>query len=238
MNNYKVQFHCHTGSDPSDCIFHSDKDLIDRAAHHKYDVLAITCHNKVVHTEELEKYAAGKGILLIPGIEKTVEGNHVVIVNASKETELIETFKDLEKYKKGNPDSLIFAPHPYHPIPIKVVSLGKELDKNVHLFDAIEWSCFHTKMGRFNEKAKIKAKEFGLPMIATADNHVLAYLDYTYSVVTAPNKTAKDIIDAVKNGNLEIKTRPMSFLRLAGMTGRLLFLEYFWKLYKFIFRKK
>jgi predicted metal-dependent phosphoesterase TrpH len=238
MNKYKVQFHCHTASDPSDCIFHSDKDLIDRAAHHNYDVLAITCHDKVVHTEELEKYAATKGILLIPGIEKTVDGNHVVIINASIEIESVETFKDLEAYKQGNPDSLIFAPHPYHPLPIKVVSLGRHLDRNIHLFDAIEWSCFHTKHYKFNSKAKRKAAEFGLPMIATGDNHALRYLDHTYSIVTAQSKTVNDIINAVKRGDLEIKTKPMNFVMLAGMTARLLVLEYLRKMYKFIFRKK
>ncbi|MBA4336217.1 hypothetical protein C0416_00395 [bacterium] len=238
MNKYKVQFHAHTGSDPSDCIFHSDKDLIDRAAHHNYDVLAITCHDKVVHTEELKEYAAGKGILLISGIEKTVSGNHVVIVNATMEIESVKTFKDLEIYKQKNPDSLIFAPHPYHPLPISVVSLGKNLDKNIHLFDAIEWSCFHTKHFKFNAKAQKKAAEFGLPMIATGDNHALRYLDYTYSIVNAPSKTVKNIINAIKKGDLEIKTRPMNFMMLAGMTGRLLVLEYLRKLYKFIFRTK
>lgn len=238
MNKYKVQLHCHTGGDPSDCIFHSEKDLIDRASRYKYDVLSITCHDKIVHTSELEEYAAEKGILLIPGIEKTVEGNHVVIVNASNEAESVKTFKDLENYKKNNQDSLIFAPHPYHPFPIKVVSLGKELDKNVHLFDAIEWSCFHTKIGKFNKKAEKKAKEFGLPMVATGDNHVLRYLDYTYSIVSAENKTAKDLIKAIKSGDLEIKTRPMNFVMLAGMTMRLLAFEYIRKFYRLIFGEK
>ena len=238
MNKYKIQFHAHTGSDPSDCIFHSDKDLIDRAAHHNYDVLAITCHDKVVHTKELEKYAAEKGILLIPGIEKTVDGNHIVIVNASMEIESVKTFDDLEIYKQENPNSLIFAPHPYHPLPIRVVSLGKQLDRNIHLFDAIEWSCFHTKHFKFNAKAQKKAAEFGLPMIATGDNHALKYLDYTYSIVSAPSKTVNDIINAVKRGNIEMKTRPMNFILLAGLTLRLLVSEYIKKLYKFIFRIK
>lgn len=238
MNNYKIQFHCHTGSDPEDCLFHSDKDLIDRAARHNYDVLAITCHNKIVHTQELCDYAKKKGILLIPGIEKTISGKHVVIVNASKDAEFVHTFKDLENYRKNNPDSLVFAPHPYHPLPISLVSLRKHLDKNVKLFDAIEWSSFHTKLGKFNKKAEKKSKELGLPMIATADNHVLRYLNHTYSIVQAPQKTTHDIINAVKKGNLQIKTKHMNLFMLGGMTARLLFLEYTRKLYRFIFRKK
>lgn len=238
MNKYKVQFHCHSGSDPEDCIFHSDKDLIDKAAHHNYDVLAITCHNKIAHTKELADYAKKKGILLIPGIEKTVEGRHVVIVNASKDAEFVDTFENLDAYRKNNPDSLVFAPHPYHPLPIKLVSLGDHLEKNIHLFDAIEWSSFHTKLGKFNTKAQKKAAEFGLPMIGTGDTHVLRYLNHTYSLVEAQQKTTHDIITAIKKGNLEIKTKPMNLIMLIGMTVRLLFLERVRKIYQFIFRKK
>lgn len=238
MNKYKVQFHCHSGSDPEDCLFHSDKDVIDKAAYFNYDVLALTCHNKIVHTKELAQYAKKKDILLIPGIEKTIEKKHVIIINASKEAEFINTFKDLENYRKSNPDSLVFAPHPYHPLPIKLVSLGKHLSKNIHLFDAIEWSSFHTKMGKFNTKARKKATEHGLPMIGTGDNHVLRYLNHTYSLVEAPQKTTHDIINAVKKGNLEIKTKPMNLIMLAGMTIRLIFLEYVRKLYRFLFKKK
>lgn len=238
MNSYKVQFHCHSGSDPEDCLFHSDKDVIDKAAYFNYDVLALTCHNKIVHTQELAEYAKKKGILLIPGIEKTIEKKHVVIINASKDAEFINTFKDLENYRKINPDCLIFAPHPYHPLPIKLVSLGKYLDKNAHLFDAIEWSSFYTKMGKFNKKAKKKSEQLGLPMIGTSDNHVLRYLNHTYSIIQAPQKTTHDIINAAKKGHIQIKTKPMNLIMLVLMTARLLFLEYMKRLYKFIFRKK
>ncbi|MCD6109890.1 hypothetical protein J7J83_03990 [bacterium] len=236
MNRYKIQFHCHSGSDPDDFIFHSDKDVIDKAVHYNYDVLALTCHNKIVHTQELAEYAKKKGLLLIPGIEKTIEGKHVVIINASKEAEFLQTFEDLEFYKKNHIDSLIFAPHPYHPLPVGLVSLRHKLDENIHLFDAIEWSSFYTKHFKFNNKAKKKAEEMKLPMLGTSDNHVLRYLNYTYSVVKAPQKTTHDILNAVKKGNLEISTKPMNAILLIGMTGRLMFLEYIKKLYKFIFK--
>lgn len=234
MNNYKVQLHCHSGSDPEDCLFHSDKDVIDRAALHSYDVLALTCHNKIVHTKELEHYAKKKGILLLPGIEKTVEKKHVLIVNAAKEAEFVHTFEDLETYKNNNPQSLIVAPHPYHPLPIKLVSLGNHVKKYAHLFDAIEWSSFYSKYFRFNKKAQKKAAELNIPMIGTADNHVLRYLNHTYSLVHAPQKTTHDIIRAIKNGNIEIQTKPMNLFMLSGMTARLLTLEYSRRMYRYI----
>lgn len=226
MNNYKVQLHCHSGSDPEDCLFHSDKDVIDRAALHGYDVLALTCHNTIVHTKELEHYAKKKGILLLPGVEKTVEKKHVLIVNAAKEAEFVHTFTDLETYKKNHPQSLIIAPHPYHPLPIKLVSLGDYVEQYAHLFDAIEWSSFYSRYGKFNKKAQQKAKKLNIPMIGTADNHVLRYLNHTFSLVRAPQKTTHDIVQAIKKGHIEIQTKPMNLFMLGGMTARLLTLEY------------
>jgi len=234
MNKYKVQFHCHSGSDPEDLLFHSDKDVINKAVDYHYDALAITCHNKIVHSKKLVAYAKEKGILLIPGIEKTIEGKHVVIINASKDAEFLQNFNDLRLYKKNHPNSLIFAPHPYYPL----VSLGKSLEGNINLFDAIEWSSFYTKHFNFNRKAKRKSKELHLPMIGTADNHVLKYLNHTYSLVSAPQKTTHDIINAIKKGNLEIVTKPMNSILLIGMIGRLMFLGYVKKLYRITFGKK
>lgn len=236
MNKYKVQFHAHTKSDPEDCLFHSDKALIDRAKSHNYDVLAITCHNKIAHTQELEAYAAEKGILLLPGMEKTVEKNHVVIVNAKKEAEKINTFDELRAYKVANPDSLIFAAHPYHPFPLGLLSLGPNLDKNIDLFDAIEFSSFYTHKFDFNKKAVAAAKKHNKPLLGTADNHVLEFLNHTYSYVYADNKSSDAIFNSIREGKIEIVTKPMYLLRIAAMTTRLIFLEYSKKFLKLFVR--
>lgn len=225
MNKFKVQLHCHTKSDPEDWIFHTEKDLIDRAHSLNYDVLSITCHNRVVFSDELNKYAKEKGILLIPGIEKSVNKKHVVIINAHKDSEKINTFAELSDYKKNHPESLIFAPHPYHPLPIKLVSLNKFLDKYSHLFDAFELSSFYTKYFDFNKTVKEKAKQLNKPLIATSDNHVLALLNDSYTHVDAEEKTTEDIIKAVKKGQMKLTTKPISMIRLSLMTVRLTFLE-------------
>lgn len=225
MNKYKVQLHCHTKSDPEDWLFHTDKQLIDRAAQHKYDVLSITCHNKIVYSEELRDYAKQKGILLLPGIEKTVSKKHVLIINAHKDSEKINDFTDLFEYRTNHPESLIIAPHPYHPLPIKIVSLNQELDKHIHLFDAVEFSSFHTKKFKFNKQVEEKSKQFKKPLIATSDNHVLSLINDSYSYVYADKKTPESIISAIKAQNIERITRPISAIRLVGMTARLTGLE-------------
>ncbi len=237
MNKYKVQLHTHTKSDPEDCLFHSDKDLIDKASEHGYDVLAITCHNKIVFNDELYNYAKNKGILLIPGIEKSVCKNHVLIINATPQAEDINNFDDLENYKKNNPDSLIIAAHPYHPFPLGVLSLKTNLDKYNYLFDAIEFSSFYSKKFEFNKKAVLAAKKYNKPLLGTGDNHVLEFLNHTYSYVYARSKSKEDIISAIKKGKIEIMSKPMKILRISVMTLRLTFLEYARKT-KRIFKNK
>lgn len=237
MNKFKIQFHAHTKSDPEDCLFHSEKDLIDRAHQHGYDVLAITCHNHIAHTEELAEYAKTKNILLIPGMEKTVEKNHVVIINPKKEAEKINTFNELRDYKKENPQTLIFAAHPYHPFPLGILSLKDNLDKNIDLFDAIEFSSFYTHMFDFNKKAVDAAKKHNKPLLGTADNHVLEFLNHTFSYVYADNKTPEAIFEAIKKGKIEIISRPMHLVRLAGMTLRLTSLEYLRKFIRLFLNK-
>src|SRR5687768_2788769 len=77
----KVELHTHTSDDPADPIPHSAIELIDRAADLGYDALAITLHDKQFDVCSLAAYAAGRGLVLIPGVEKTIEGRHVLLLN-------------------------------------------------------------------------------------------------------------------------------------------------------------
>jgi len=234
MKKFKVQLHTHTKSDPDDCLFHSDKKLIDTAALHQYDVLAITCHNKIAHSKELAEYADKKHILLIPGIERSVQGRHVVIINPGEEILTVHNFDQLREYKKNHKESLIIAPHPFHPIPY---SLNELFEPNKDIFDAIEWSSFYTASLKFNEKALKAAERHKLPLIGTSDNHVLKYLNLTFSYVFAPEKSTSAIIESIKKGHLKIKTEPMSFINLFIMTLSLTALEEMKKAYKSIARR-
>jgi|WetSurMetagenome_2_1015567.scaffolds.fasta_scaffold47080_4 predicted metal-dependent phosphoesterase TrpH len=201
MSKLKCQFHCHTRQDPVDFIRHSERALIDRAAKHGYDVLAISCHNVVIFNDDLRKYAAAKRILLIPAIEKTIEKKHVLILNADVRAQNIRNFKDLRKYRNTKKACLIIAPHPFYP---GTTAVKKKLFDNLDLFDGLEYSWFHSpRSNRYNEKAVKMAEIHKLPLIATSDNHNLKYLDSAYSVVTA-EKNIKSIFSAIKKNRIQI----------------------------------
>src|SRR5881396_1483192 len=96
----KVELHSHTSDDPHDSIPHSATDLIDRAAALGYDALAITLHDRQLDVGRLRPYAADRGLVLIPGIERTIEGKHVLLLNYETGTEDVRTFADLARLKE------------------------------------------------------------------------------------------------------------------------------------------
>ena len=81
MTWLKVDLHTHTCEDPQDRISYNAFQLIDRAALKGFDALAITNHDFVLYNDKLVKYAAEKGILLIPGMELTLSKKHVLLIN-------------------------------------------------------------------------------------------------------------------------------------------------------------
>lgn len=220
MPNLKIQFHVHTGQDPVDRPFHTEKEMIDAAAQHQYDIVVITCHNKLVFSDELKNYAAQKGILLIPGIEKNIEKRHVLIMNALPETEKIHTFDDLTKYKKQNPDCLVIAPHPYY---FTHFCLKEKFDQHHELFDAVEYSWYHTEhLNHWNKKAEEKAKKYNLPIIATSDNHILSYFDAQYSLIDAAEKTWPEIKKAILAKKIIPKRNPLDLFEFLIVTIRMI----------------
>ena len=216
----KADFHLHTSDDIKDNVEHSAKALIDRAAALGFEVLAITNHNIVTYTRELADYAASKGILLIPGIELDVEGSrHVLIINPDlKKLGKGKTVKDLSLLRRE--ETAIIAPHPFYP---RKTCLGKRLAENIGLFDAIEYCHFYNHLINFNKKAERLAKEHSLPMVGTSDAHAMWQFNTTYSMVDS-GKTINGVIKAIKNGKVEVKTKPIP---LASFARRIVWFYYY-----------
>lgn len=208
MKRLKIQLHLHTKQDPLDNIKYSEKQAIDRAAKLGYEVMAITCHNVVIFNDDLRKYAEEKRILLIPGIEKSIERKHVVILNAEVEAQNIQSFNDLAKYRKDHPDCFVIAAHPYN---LKPFSLRETLEERIELFDAIEYTYFHTKrLNKANQKAVKTAEKHNKPVIATADCHFIKYLDHSYSIINT-NKDIPSVFKALRTKEIQIISHDLAW---------------------------
>src|SRR5688572_258870 len=108
----KADLHLHT-REREEFITYNAWGLIDRAASYGFQVLRITNHDTVTFSAELQGYARERGILLIPGVEATVEGKHVLLYNIDVPPERIRTFADLRRLRR--PEWLVVAPHPFFP---------------------------------------------------------------------------------------------------------------------------
>lgn len=202
----KVELHSHTSDDPLDRIPYSACDLIDRAAALGYDALAITLHDRQLDIRTLAPYAAERGIVLIPGIEKTVEGRHVLLLNFSRDAEEIRSFDDLARLKREQA-GLVIAPHPFYPAPW---SLRRLMNRYADLFDAVEYNAMFTTSLNFNWRAERWAARHHKPMVGCTDVHRLMQLGTTYSLVDA-ERDPVSICGAIAAGRVQVVSTPLSW---------------------------
>lgn len=212
----KVELHSHSGDDPVDRIPYSTSRLIERAAELGYDALAVTLHDRQLDLRSLAAYAAERGVTLIPGIERTIQGKHVLLLNFSRATEDVHSFEDLARLREREA-GLVVAPHPFFPHPSCLRAL---MDQHAALFDAVEYNAMFTASINFNDAAVRWARAHGKPIVGNGDVHRLRQLGHTYSLVDA-ERHPDAICAAIRAGRVDVEARPLSLLAAAGIVGEL-----------------
>ena len=208
----KADFHVHTREDPHDFIRYTAVELLQEASRQGFQVLALTCHNKRIHTEDLRRRAEDLGILLIPGVEAAIEGKHTLLLDMPYRRLKVRTFAHVRALRRDG--GLVIAPHPFFPAP---KCLGNKLRENLDLFDAIEFSHFYTRTVDFNRRAVEYARRMDLPLVGTSDCHRLWQLGTTYTLVEAAEKTVPAVFAAIRAGRVRVVTAPLRPLgRLGG----------------------
>ncbi|NWG02089.1 MAG: PHP domain-containing protein [Syntrophaceae bacterium] len=219
----KVDLHLHTAEDPLDLVRYTAKELISKAADEGFDVIAITNHHRMTFNPDLSSYAREKGILLIPGIEMTIQKRHVLVLNPPLH-KMCSDFYSLSKLRR--PETLIIAPHPYFP---GTYSLNGYLMKYLHLFDALEYCHFYSPMINFNQKAVKISRSFGLPLIGNSDSHFLSQFGTTYSWIYA-EKNLEAIFTAIRQHKIKIASRPLKTMEMGSIANRFLRMKFRHKL--------
>lgn len=214
----KVELHSHSGDDPYDRLSYSTTALIDRAAELGYDALAVTLHDRQLDIRPLIPYARERGLTLIPGIERTIAGKHVLLLNFARGAEDVHSFDDLARLRREEPHGLVVAPHPFFPHPSCLRGL---LDRHADLFDAVEYNAMFTASINFNGAAVRWAHEHGKPVVGNGDVHRLRQLGRTYSLIDAA-PDADSICGAVRAGRVQVSARPLSALQAGVLMAELL----------------
>lgn len=209
--------HHHIDADPVDGDFvpHTGGDLIDHAAAIGLRVLAITCHEAVPYGEDLVRYAAARGVVLLPGMEASVDGHHVLLLNFREWPSGRCTMADVAALK--TPGALVIAPHPFYPTGI---AGGATLAAHREVFDAVEFSGMYTALtSRFNRRAVAYAASADLPVVGNSDTHFLWQVGRTYTEIDAEPEPAA-IVEAIRHGRVRVVTQPLSWVDAVHFMAR------------------
>lgn len=214
----KVDLHIHTADDPFDRIPHTVFEVIDRAAANGFGALAITLHDRQFDPAGIAEYANARGITLIPGVERTIQGRHLLLINFPARADRTGSFDDIAVLKAQHPTGLVIVPHPFYPVGN---AMRDWLDGIAHLVDAVEYNGFYTTMVNFNRAAVAWAARQRKPVVGGSDTHRLVGFGRTCSLVDSDVNSPDAICAAIKAGKVQLSTEPLSPATLAIYVARM-----------------
>jgi len=209
----KVDFHLHTQEDPHDYISYDAVRLIDMMAERGYDAIAITNHNRFTYNDRIAGYARERGLVVFRGIERTIRGKHLLLINFREDASDLRSLHDVLKAKR--PDNLVIAAHPYFPMP---TASGVLVDRHPDVFDALEYCHYYVKNINFNKWAISRSVDLGKPLVGNSDAHTVRQIGRTFSVVDS-EKEPEAIIQAIKDSRVEVMTRPFKTTQLIQISS-------------------
>ena len=213
----KVDLHIHTLDDPKDVLDYSAHQLLERAKHLGFGVLAITLHDTVFNRAEVFADAAAMGIVLIPAAEVRVEGSDIILLNVtSAEVTGLKNFDDVRQLRARRGLSIFtFAPHPFY---VLGGSIGERLLQEIDCFDAIELCHFHKGLFDLNSRARKVSGKYNKPLIATSDAHQLHAFGRHYTSIPRPREmTIENIFAALRNEPRRVVSPSASIVDLVSM---------------------
>lgn len=212
----KVELHAHTEDDPADRIAHTTRQLVDHAASLGYGALAVTLHNRYFDPAPHAAYARERGLVLLRGIERSIRGRHILLINFPPECADVRTYDDIAALKRRC-NGLVVAPHAFYPTPS---ALRRDMDRQVALMDAVEINAMYVRGFDFNRRAIAWAKRHQKPLVGNTDLHLLDQMGTTYSLVDA-EPDADALCDAIKRGRVEVRSTPPSPIHAAQLFTRM-----------------
>ena len=100
----RAELHAHTADDPSDRVPFTAQDLIVRAAALGYGAIAITLHDAAFDPAPLAAFARQHGVRLLPGVERTVQRAHVLLINFPAAAAMaVHRLEDIAALKAAHP---------------------------------------------------------------------------------------------------------------------------------------
>lgn len=188
-----IDLHVHTRYSGDSKI--TPKELVDQLHAHPFiKGVAVTDHDTLRGYEEVGKLArAYEDILIIPGIEVSVENGHLIILGIEECPKYLSSIENVIDFTKER-DGVVVIPHPYRKFGIGDMSETIEAD-------AVEVLNPQATQEE-NKKAENLARRINLPCVAGSDAHSLQEMWIAYTKVEAKQEV-NDILKAIKNGKVK-----------------------------------
>jgi predicted metal-dependent phosphoesterase TrpH len=224
MPSFRVELHSHCQGDPVDShLTHTLFEHIDRAKAVGLNAIAVTWHRGICDNPEAIAYARERGVLLIPGMEADMDGQHHLVVLNLAEGDLpgTPTWAQLRSLRKRKPEVLVMAPHPFYPHP---TCLGRVMSDHADCIDAVEWCAIHVNWipGRVNPNLRAArwAHKHHKTLIACSDAHTLRDIGSNASTVEADDFSIASIFAGIRAGRVTFHRRTLDLGPLIYATGK------------------
>ncbi len=206
----KLDLHVHSRYSVKDCSSNL-KDLVKIAKMKGLDGFALTDHDTVAGLREAKRFSS-KGFLIIPGVEVSTTGGHVLGLGVSDE--IPKGLKPEEAVEKIHEQGgVAVAAHPF--------SLGRRASLVYRTkFDAIE--ILNARAGWLSNKlAENFAKNHGIVGVGGSDAHLLTDIGTAYTVLNCGSKI-EEVLESIRGGETSVGGRslplPLTLWRILQRT--------------------
>lgn len=211
----KADFHMHTSEDPyhKQSIPYNAQSVIKFLAKKNYTTIAITQHDKITYSQTLARYAKKQGILLIPGVERSLKEGHVLMLGSTQMPHKVKDMNDLYTVK----DKYFLMPaHPNHKGDSCIGM--KQLVQHKKLWNAVEYSSCRWRGYNPNKKVQEWCKKNKIPMLGNSDAHRLYQFNHTYSIIDTDKNTQDSVFTAIAKNKVQVHTQnyPLSVMLRAA----------------------
>ena len=198
MDRLKLRLDLHVHTRCSRDSVNSIEEINRRCRDLSLDGYAVCDHDSIDSLTEAE--ASSRGLIVVPGLEVTARGAHVLCFDPSEiipvGLSIVETVERIH----AQAATAVLA-HPYA-IPRSMVRLREAEDAG---FDAIEVANsaqipFDLVMG-WNQDL---AEKLGLPQTGGSDSHIPETFGRAYTMVESASREPEDVIKAIKEGRTNV----------------------------------